>query len=203
MTLTPAEFLAQPSDPEEDLEPEQPTSSLESIAESLRTLAGYFARQEVDEDRNCAHAHAYADIEQENARLESLHDQKQALIDEVLALCKPSTSKLANAIRAVLEPVVVPEKAKFAGFITDEQPEQPAEGVAPVDFKIDASEVATAAISSAVDRGQAFELGPNASVEDWRAYARMFGHTGPDVDQANASQIRTLLGLPHPTAQPS
>lgn len=38
----------------------------------------------------------------------------------------------------------------------------------------------------------------DASVEEWRAYARGLGYTGSDVDTMNRSQIRTMLGIEQP-----
>lgn len=38
----------------------------------------------------------------------------------------------------------------------------------------------------------------DADVEEWRAYARSRGYQGPDVDTANRSSIRTMLGIPQP-----
>lgn len=37
----------------------------------------------------------------------------------------------------------------------------------------------------------------DADVEEWRSFARGLGYAGPDVDEANRSQIRTMLGIPH------
>ena len=34
-----------------------------------------------------------------------------------------------------------------------------------------------------------------APVEEWRAYARALGYAGPEIDNANRSQIRTALGI--------
>jgi hypothetical protein len=39
----------------------------------------------------------------------------------------------------------------------------------------------------------------DAMVEDCRAFARSRGHQGPEVDVANRSQIRTMLGIEQPT----
>ncbi len=38
----------------------------------------------------------------------------------------------------------------------------------------------------------------DASVEEWRAYARGLGYTGSDVDTMNRSQVRTMLGIEQP-----
>jgi len=41
----------------------------------------------------------------------------------------------------------------------------------------------------------------DAEVEEWRAYARSRGYAGPDVDKANRSQIRSMLGIQHPATE--
>ena len=115
------------------------------------------------------------DLRDELDRVEALHDAKQALLDEVLKICKPSVSKLANQIRALLEPmpVIEPEAPK-----AEEQPEP-----------------------AAAQNGVAYAAGPpahDAPVEEWRAHARALGYNGPDVDKANRSQIRTMLGIEQP-----
>lgn len=234
---TPAEFLAQPYDPDEDAEPsvlaDFNLTPLESIASSLGELVDMLRRYD---QGSSAEAQAYADYDKLEAQLgdvEAERDANQALIDEVLAICKPSTSKLANAIRAVLQPAA-PEAEQPAAPPAEDAPVEPTPlvhaaptgGRAPcgVHYMADASfgvdptcpeciaaEAAEGATSAdpvvqesepVVEQptpqqappGRAFELGPQATVETWRGYARMFGHT--DVDQATIPQLRELLNLP-------
>lgn len=195
MTTTPSPeaFLAQPYDPdEEDAEPVDHAAaapSLALISDALQAVVRLLERQE------SAVGHALLDerndlVSQLDATLAQAAAQ-QAQIDEVLALCKPSTSKLANSIRAVLDP---PEVA-----VVEESPAETEaaweDGPSFAEVHAEVPDEAPAAAQQEPP-SQAFELGPNASVEDWRAYARMFGHT--EVDTLNRSQIRTLLGVPHP-----
>jgi hypothetical protein len=119
-TPTPEDFMAHPYEPEEDdyagadAEDAKPIERvmavtwqlpapdhLESIALSLGQLnatveqfaAAYTPPQDPTEPLQ-------AEIEGLNAELA----QANRKIEEVLHLCKPSSSKLANAIRAVLQP---------------------------------------------------------------------------------------------------
>lgn len=148
---TPEEFLAQRTDPDEDDCPDDLAGDpLVSIARSLEAIAlAVASRQEGSSE--------LASLRSEYDEVERLHDAKQALIEQVLAICKPSTSKLANNIRAAIEPpVAVPPSGA-------ESPPGP-----PV---------------------------RDADVEEWRGYARSLGYNGPDIDTANRSQIRTMLGI--------
>lgn len=169
--LSPEEFMALPAQPdEEDVEPETTLTAgvapdpLESIASSLGLLAAIARKHDLADEREEALDRWTEERERENRELEALHDAKQGLIEQVLALIKPSTSKLANSIRAVLEPVVTPPEPA------------PAEEPQP----------------------SSHPLENDASVEEWRAYARSQGYQGPDVDTANRSQIRTMLGIAQP-----
>lgn len=123
--LSPEAFMAQPPEPEDDLvedvsealarsvgpAPDRmwllPSNPLESIASSLEEIAGHFARLD-GADEYSQRAAELLELQREYAEIEALHDAKQALIDEVLQVCSKSTSKLANSIRAVLEPPVEP-----------------------------------------------------------------------------------------------
>lgn len=106
---SPEEFLAQTSTDEDDQVEELAPSGdpLQSIAASLHRFAVWIDKQDAEEQAEKQADQHLEDLERENRELESLHDAKQTLLDEVLAICKPSTSKLANAIRKALEPVVV------------------------------------------------------------------------------------------------
>lgn len=107
-TPSPEEFLAQASTDEDDqVEELLGSNPLESIAASLATFAAWVGKQDAEEEAEKQADKYLEDLEREYREIEALHDAKQALLDEVLAICKPSTSKLANSIRAALEPVVV------------------------------------------------------------------------------------------------
>lgn len=51
------------------------------------------------------------DNEAELRELEQLHDAKQQMLEDTLAAVKKSTSKLADTVREILEPVVTPPSA--------------------------------------------------------------------------------------------
>lgn len=56
------------------------------------------------------------------------------------------------------------------------------------------------AVEETVPASNAAEMGHHppahdADVEEWRGYARSLGYTGADIDTANRSQIRTMLGI--------
>lgn len=101
---TAEEFLAQtdPDEPDEEQQPRDPQTpptadlALGSIATSLRMLADIVVRRDREE-------------ELEDTREQRIHELELDLqatrsqLDEVLALCKKSTSKLANSVREVLE----------------------------------------------------------------------------------------------------
>lgn len=169
--ISPEAFMAQPPDPEEELEAsapdlgrlvQLPPDPLASIAESLSRLVEHYTADTRDGAEQCAHVDELAALQREFTELEALHDAKQALIDQALEVCSKSVSKLANSVREVLEPVVAtsgpePETAQGA--------EHPSH---------------------------------DAPVEEWREFARSIGYAGPDVDTMNRSQIRSMLGIDQP-----
>jgi len=158
-TPTPEAFMAQ-RDPEELGEDQESVAELDPLTSIAKSLQQLVAATVQGDDLVEAQAHDdLAELQREYDEIEALHDAKQALIEQVLAICKPSVSKLANQVRAVLEP--------------------------PVEATPDAQPAA------------------DAEVEEWRAYARDLGYTGPDIDKANRSQIRSMLGVPHPPASAS
>lgn len=192
MTINPPtveQFLTQTDLPEFDVEIFDSGDALESIAASMRQLVDVMTG-------GGGPVQLIADLEAEVTEIEALHDAKQALIDEVLAICKPSTSKLANSIRAVLEPVVAPPAAEPVA--------EPVDGV-PAAVRCPAC-ARYFADQELLDRHEC--TGPvmpahDADVEEWRAYAGARGYAGTydetggmTVDQMNRSQIRTLLGIP-------
>lgn len=139
------EFLAAPPDPEED-ETEAPAAptptaevgqtaprdSLASIADCLERIASVAEASAADAERPLQEA--YEQLQRENRELEALHDTKQGLIEQALAILKPSTSKLANNLRSVLEPVVAapePEPSREPEANTD--PPTPPADDAPIE----------------------------------------------------------------------
>lgn len=170
MTLTPEQFLAQPSDEAEDydIEPLEPGAAdpLESIAVSLQRLVDLITSNAEDEKAADRMFVAFDDLEAKHgALLEVLSDVEAAL--------GKSTAKPALAAKAVIEAWRNPEPAAESG-----KSESATE-----------RHTATVAIEERPDRDD--------TVEDWRAYARAQGYAGSDVDQMNRSQIRTMLGIEH------
>jgi hypothetical protein len=170
-TPTPEQFLAAPPDPDEDEEPAAPVEPLESIAGSLRYLVDRYDAEHAEEKLSDTLREEYDD-------LDSKYAAAFEVIEQIEATVKPSTSKLANSVRAVIgrwkNPKVEPVNTQRAVEPVDEEPETP-----PV--------IAT------------LEPEPDADVEAWRAYARGRGYQDADVDRMNRSQIRTMLGIEQPT----
>lgn len=202
MTLTPEQFMTY-AEPDEDevafwkdhetavaalavpvtaavLSPSPGDRVLISMADSLRVLAKSFGaidhlvNEAADLRREVAEAHEAAIWNSEQK------DRLQALVDQVLEVVKPSTSKLANAVRSTISAHYLdrgPEQAVLlnAKPVVDVV-EEPVAEPAPVSLPEPA----------------------DWTVAEWRAYARSLGHDGPEIDKANKSQIRTLLEQPHP-----
>jgi hypothetical protein len=165
--MTPTEVLALTSTDEDETELVDP---LASMAGSLAAMAQHLTADTWAQEKTDDAAAELADLRREYTEIEALHDGKQALIERVLEICKPSTSKLANTIRAALDPIVTVDTTGPAA-----------------DLEVDGD--------GADELGG--QLAPEVTVEEWREYARSKGYTGPDVDTANRSQIRTMLGVPH------
>ena len=94
---------AQRSEDEDDLEESPITDVLDplaSIAESLRALTELYRGR----DQSGA-TDALADYAEELRRAHIEIDGLNAQLGQVLEICKSSTSKLADRIRTVLEPV--------------------------------------------------------------------------------------------------
>ena len=184
-TPTPAEFLTQ-TEPDEDEEAETYVSDtsdpLTSIAASLGMIAAAVHRHGAAEQADTENRELYIALDQAHADLEAKYEAVNALVDDVLEVCKPSVSKLAIQVRETVakwrtgqaepEPVV---GLSLAGL-----PEQP-----PLEHNNDR------------DAPPA----QDAPVEEWREFARSRGYAGPDIDQANRSQIRTMLGIEHGGAE--
>lgn len=168
-TITLEQFLAA-ADVHEEAELTALPDPLASIAESLR----YFVDlQKQHEKADSAEQQVRNDL----AELEEGYRRLEGQLDAIRAIIKPSTSKLANAIRDVLDGPTAEEPTAVDGpleVVPEEEtlPDEPAPYYnAPAD---------------------------DAPVETWREYARGRGFQGPDVDTANRSQIRTMLGIPQP-----
>jgi hypothetical protein len=178
--LSPADFMAQPPDPEEELEATTPPlamapydpNPLDSIAQSLRQLVQIHSGNAAAEAENdgitavvMAARAAYDDLE---AKYGSLYE----LLKEIETTIKPSTSKLANQVRDAI------------GRWRD--PEVPAE-VGPD--------------AHAAEAGVAPEHpSHDAPVEEWRDFAKTMAppYKWADIDTMNRSQIRSLLGISQP-----
>lgn len=195
---TPEQFLSFPSDPDEDVDDLDPIADLERRVATLEALAadsvpGTLYDQAIA-DGNADHGDAIR-VEAELTRLQERVMDKQALIDEVLAAVKPSTSKLANKIREILAPQT-PSPAPDAS-----PSEPPAPPASPAADEGDRHGQASAGEgSSQVVLGQVGEHPPahDADVEEWRAYARQRGVYVTGLDTMNRSQIRTMLGIEQP-----
>lgn len=193
---TPEQFLAQTEPDDEDHELDGPfdmgvgafmevspfdwpNGPLESIAESLRKIAGSYVQVELagTELEVCGVCpglnEAYDDLDAKSRVLFEL-------VEEIEGLIKPSTSKLANSVREaiarwrapVVEPVVgAPQCASCGRYFADQD---------------------------LLERHDCTGVPANdAPVEEWRAYAEAQGYPeGTVIDQMNRSQIRTLLGVP-------
>lgn len=199
MTTAPTleEFLTQREadehepDDSYDVEPFEPgaATALESIAVSLQQLVG-MAQGDVEEERRSQQLQeAHDDIHEKHAVL-------YELLEEVEAIIKPSTSKLANSVREAIDRWRgVPAAESDAG--------EPAEPDAVVVYTCPHCQTGWGeVVDPCRECGKASAPDPakqpanDAPIEEWVAYAQSLGH---DVDpgRTNRSQIRTLLGLPH------
>lgn len=98
--ITPEQFMATPQPDEEDAEAVDP---LGSIAESLRTIAAAYDGPPAAVTREDELQQA---LDQADAEYQDLMVRNGVLagrLEEIRALVKPSTSKLANSIREVLD----------------------------------------------------------------------------------------------------
>ena len=164
--------FAAPPDPDEGEEVERwelgpmhvlPPDPLESIADSLHRLV--------------ASVEAHADEEKLSDSLRERQDDLEdgdtlrQLIEEVEAIVKPSTSKLANTVREAIARWKAPKA----------DAEQPAE------------EPVVVPVANAAEPPPE----PDADVNEWCAYARSLGY---DPGLMNRSQIHTMLGIEQPVA---
>lgn len=162
---------------------------LASMAESLHTIAAALAGGtpvlgELVEAGPTSGSSALDDIvrelkeqhqalTEEHADLEDQHRALYALLADVEKVVAPSTSKLANAVRAAIT--------------AWRNPEVPAEPAGPVDEAGEPLE----------------HPAHDAPLEEWQAYALACGATEADLAGANRSRIRTLLGIPQPVEPPA
>lgn len=156
MTTTPTaqQFLTDPwtdEDGDDEIEVRSHTChhddrALTSIADSLERLVEL---TEASTEGSAPIAESGGVSQEEFDELARSYDERGALLARVLEICKPSTSKLANAIRAELAPA--PEPAA-------EEPIAEVPKAAPADNQaIPADEAPT---------------------EEWQAYGRSFGLEG-------------------------
>lgn len=180
---SPAEFLAAPPDPDEDLEeaeqqyPEvvhpdrpvpvlthpKPADSLASIADCLERLTGIVEARAAEEDQEQARLEAFDDLDAKHATL-------YELVEEIEGIVKASTSKVSLSVKAAIDRWRSPEAAS-AGPEQEPAPEPDEEDEAPP--------------------------ANDAPIEDWVAYAVRRG-LEVDPGRTNRSQIRTMLGIPQP-----
>ncbi|WP_134740011.1 hypothetical protein [Nocardioides sp. 503] len=210
MTPTPEQFLAMREPDEDETENgmapweqqildevnAERADPLESIAASLRQLVG--ALQE-DKDEEQAPDWLRESLDD----LQAKHEVLVQLVEEIEAIVKPSTSKLANTVRQTIGRWRAPE-ASAGEPVEDEKPGGPGAvqcGLCERYFADqDLLERHVCGAGPMVPAANAAEMGhrppaADAGVEEWRKYARSLGHEVSD--QTNRSQIRTLLGLPH------
>jgi hypothetical protein len=108
--------------------------------------------------------------------LEAKHQTLWLLLAEVEKIVKPSTSKVSLEVKAAIEAWKSPEISEQAEPVAEPVP-----------------------ASNATEMGYSHPA-HDADVEEWRTYARVLGYQGKDVDQANRSQIRTMLGIEQPAS---
>lgn len=218
---TPEQFLAAPPDPDEEDHPasfgpggcdltarpgyvwQLPPNALESIAESLRQLVAIRSgpanipaaeHLEVAEERDL--------LRERCADVDSRYKAAVAVIDQISALVKPSTSKLANSVREVIAGRAAPQ-------VPEPEPEvvhaAPTGGKSPCGvhymegtFGADPTCPECLAAEQAPQQPK-----PDAPVEEWRAYARSVRNMRggeSSIDTMNRSQIRTMLGIEQPVS---
>jgi hypothetical protein len=142
-----------------------------------------------------------------HADLESKHRALFGLLADVEKIVKPSTSKLANAVR---DAITAWRNPGVPGVASEHNPLENSEP-GPLENSEPTPVPENLPVPSAAEPGNSQEAlalpAADAPVEAWRDYARSAYAVPGDVpvviDSLNRSQIRTLLGLPHfdePTA---
>lgn len=211
-TISPEAFMAQPSEPDEDvLEPDlsgreafiaqaelvslDVPDPLESMAESLRRLADHWTSTIPVAQNDDAVLGAM----QELADLEAKYDTLVALVEEIEGIIKPSTSKLANSVRDAINAWRAPE--------VPAEPEvelvhgTPTGGKSPCGIHYMEG---TFGSDPTCPECKAAEVPDNqpahdADVEVWREYAITEGLPRDAAEGMNRSQIRTALGIEQPS----
>lgn len=205
---TPADFMTMSDGPDFDVdalqgfkvayEPPAPGPSVD--------LTGVLAHLERIE----ALIQAPAELEQQAAELQESctalkveHDASQRLIAETLEAVRKSTSKVANQVREILQPEplapvpVDPESTPEPLSDTNPLPQAPQCPACKRYFADGALLERHECVPEASQKPPASD----APAEEWREYARCVGvlPDEPDaIDSMNRSQIRSMLGLPHP-----
>lgn len=201
MTSAPSleQFMTAEHDPEDDLEPvEQPASQpttqsstqqlpggdpLLSIAHSLDRMLAIAEHHQLEETEADRLREAYDDLDAKHA---VLYD----LVEELEAIIKPSTSKLAKALREAIDRWRDPQAAQPAEGAGADAPPAPDPQLVPD-------------LQPQTSAGVPPQPADDASVFEWQYYARCLGHPAATVDAMNRSQIRTLLGIPQPGTTPA
>lgn len=97
------EFLSTPATPEDvDTDPPDRADPLESIAESLRTIAAGVQAVDTADAELEQLRRDYDQLDQANVELRAELIRRDGLLRQVFDTVKPSTSKLANKVREVL-----------------------------------------------------------------------------------------------------
>lgn len=155
-----------------------PPSPLESIAESLRQIAGQTTGQ----------AEAEQTIQALREELADLEDKHRALYDLLADIEKQvakSTSKLAIGVKDTINAWRSPQRV--ATGVTGTNEDRAVEA--------DIEKATSVNVSAYVPEHPAHD----ADVEVWREYAKSLGIEPGLADSLNRSQIRTALGIEQPT----
>lgn len=192
MIPTPAEFMLL-DNPDEDHEQEDVFTApapveadpLSAIAYSLQRLVAVAEREGGTASDEGASDTPFRELEERYLELDTAYNgleqnrlELRRLVDEISDIVKPSTSKLANAVRAAIARHDDPEPTEQV-----ETSEEPIAEAKPVELQQPAND---------------------ADVEAWALYAESLGFEV--LDTMNRSQIRTMLGIEHPevaTAEPA
>ena len=228
MTIpTPEAFMAQQADPEDDVYETQPTSPLVGIsehvievrstqdellrtmAEGMQTILAMLEAQDPTELQQ-----RYDRLSQEYDDLEHKHQSLYELLADVEKIISKSTSKLANGVREAITAWRNPEVP--AAEPDGGSGSEPAEGTNPEAIVPPAVQCPACtryfADQALLDAHNCAAVNPpmpatppahDADVEEWRAFAGATLDGVPEgtvLERMNKSQIRTLLGIPHPSA---
>lgn len=178
---------------------------LESIADSLRTLVQVIEAPQREEQASARLQEAFDDLEEK-------HQSLFGLLAEVEKIVKPSTSKVSLEVKAAIDAWKSPEvpqaltadEVAVHGLPTGGKSPCGVHYMADASFSTDPTCPECVAAEEPVPASNAAEMGHpqpdhDAAVEQWREFARGLGYQGPDIDKANRSQIRTMLGIEQPS----